>query len=88
MKAATVSVAEGKRDFSRLVKEAAENNADIVVTNRGKPMAVIVPYAEYERARKEEAVYKIMEARAAFTKSGLSSAEIRRESRKELEKRR
>ncbi|MBI4830106.1 MAG: type II toxin-antitoxin system Phd/YefM family antitoxin [Candidatus Lindowbacteria bacterium] len=41
MKAITVSVAEGKRDFSSLIREAVEKNEDIIVTKRGKPMAVI-----------------------------------------------
>ena len=52
MKTTTVTIAEGKRDFSRLIKEAAEKNEDIVVTKRGKPMAVIVSYDEYRHSRK------------------------------------
>ncbi|MFQ5441598.1 MAG: type II toxin-antitoxin system Phd/YefM family antitoxin, partial [Thermodesulfobacteriota bacterium] len=42
MKTVTVTIADGKRDFSRLITEAAEKNEDIVVTKRGKPMAVII----------------------------------------------
>ena len=88
MKTITVTIAEGKRDFSRLIKEAAERNEDIVVTKRGKPMAVIVPYMEYQHSKKVEAHQKILESRAAFAGAGVSAAEVYRESREELEIRR
>ena len=87
MRTITVTVAEGKRDFSRLIKEAAEKNEDIVVTKRGKPTAVIVPYRDYQHSKKVEAHQKILESRAAFVKAGVSAAEIYRESREELERR-
>ncbi len=87
MKTTTVTIAEGKRDFSRLIREAAEKNEDIVVTKRGKPMAVIVSYDEYRHSRKVEAHRKILESRAAFVKAGVSADEVYRESREELERR-
>jgi len=87
MKTVTVTVAEGKRDFSRLIKEAVEKNEDIVVTKRGKPMAVIVPYGEYQHAKKVKAHQKILESRATFTRAGVSAAAVYRESRKGLERR-
>jgi prevent-host-death family protein len=86
MKTITVTIAEGKRDFSRLIKEAAEKSEDIVVTKRGKPMAVIIPYDVYRHSRKVEAHQKILESRAAFAKAGVSAAEVYRASREALEK--
>jgi len=88
MKTFAVTVPEGKRDFSRLIKEAAESNGDIVVTKRGKPVAVIVPYEGYQHTKKVEAYQKILESRAAFVKAGVSAAEVYRESRQELERKR
>jgi prevent-host-death family protein len=88
MKTITVTVAEGKRDFSRLIKEAVEKSEDIVITKRGKPMAVIVSYKEYQSARKAEARQKILKSRAAFIKAGVSAGEVYKESRQELERRR
>ena len=87
MKTTTVSIAEGKRDFSRLINKAAEKSEDIVVTKRGKPMAVIVPYDDYRLSRKVEGRQKILDSRAAFIKAGVSASEAYRESRKELERR-
>ncbi len=82
----TVNVAEGKKGFSRLVRQAAEGNKEIVVTKRGKPVAVIVSYDEYQRSRKVEGYRKIAEARAAFLKAGIKAEDVFRESRKQLEK--
>ncbi len=87
MKTTTVTIAEGKRDFSRLIKEAAERKEDIVVTKRGKPMAVIVSYGEYQHSRKVGAHQKILESRAVFVKAGVSAAEVCKESREDLDRR-
>ena len=56
------------------------------MTKRGKPVAVIVPYEEYQRSRRVEGYMKIMEAREAFLKSGILSNEVFKESKKQLEK--
>ncbi len=87
MKTETVSVAEGKRGFSRLIQQAIDKNEEIVVTKRGKPVAVILSYQEFQRSKKMEGYRKIAEARAEFAKSGIRSDEVFRESRGQLEKR-
>jgi prevent-host-death family protein len=86
MKSTTVNVAEGKKEFSRLIREAFEKNEEIVVTKRGKPVAVIVSYEEHQRSKKVEGYRKIVEARAAFLKAGIRADEVFRESKKQLEK--
>ena len=88
MKTITVTIAEGKKEFSRLIKEATEKKENIVVTRRGKPMAVIISYEEYQHSRKVGAYQKILDSREAFVKAGISADEVYRKSRKELEKRR
>jgi prevent-host-death family protein len=88
MKTATVSIAEGKRDFSRLIKDMAESKSDVVVTKRGAPVAVIVPYDEYMRSHKIEAQQKILESRALFARAKISADGVYRESRRKLEGRR
>lgn len=82
-----VTIAEGKKIFSRLVNEAAEKDEDIVITKRGKPMAVIVSYKEYRHAKKVEAYNKIIESRAAFVRAGVSADDVYKESKKQLENR-
>jgi prevent-host-death family protein len=86
MKNETVTVAEGKKGFSRLIREAMDKNEEIVVTKRGKPVAVILSYEEYQRSKRMKGYRKIAEARAEFAKSGIRSDEVFRESREQLEK--
>lgn len=83
----SVSIAEGKKSFSRLIQDAVEKNEDIVVTKRGEPVAVIVPYGEYLHSRKAEAYKKILESRKVFLKAGVKAEDVYRESKKQLEER-
>jgi len=86
MKGTTVSIAEGKKGFSRLIQDALEKKEEVIVTKRGRPVAVIVPYEEYKHSKRVEGYRKIMEARKAFLKAGVLAEEIFKESRKQLEK--
>ncbi len=82
----SVTVAEGKKGFSRFIKDVAERDEEIVITKRGRPVAVIVPYGRYQHSKRIEGCRKIMEAREAFCKIGASADEIYQESRGQLEK--
>jgi len=44
----TISVSEAKNKLSALLKWAVENQDEVVIESRGRPKAVILPYAEYE----------------------------------------
>lgn len=87
MERTTVSVAEGKKNFSRLLERARSKREKITITKRGYPIAVIVPYDEYKRSRRFDAYRKIMEARKKFSKAGIGAEEVFKESKKQLEKR-
>ncbi len=87
MKDTTVSIAEGKKGFSRLIQGAVEKKGRVIVTKRRKPVAVIIPYDEYQRSMRFEGFKKIMEAREAFGKAGVKATDIYEESRKQLEDR-
>lgn len=81
-----ISIAEGKKRFSSLMRDAVEDNKEFIVTKRGKPVAVIIPYEEYKHSKRLEGYKKIMEARETFLKSGVSADDVFHESRKQLEK--
>lgn len=87
MKTMTVSIVEGKKGFSRLIDDAVKKKEDIIVTKRGKPVVVLVPYDEYRHSMRMEGYRKIMESRSAFLKTAISAGEVFKESRKQLEKR-
>ena len=86
MQSASVSIADGKRDLSRLIKAANAKKQDIVLTNRGKPVAVLVPYGEYRRSRRAESFQRVMEARNVFVAAGVRADEVYRETKNQLEK--
>jgi len=44
----TCSIAKAKNELPRLVHEA-EERSPVIITRRGKPVAVIVPYEDYKR---------------------------------------
>ena len=88
MNTTTVSIAEGKKGFRRLIQDTLDKKENIIVTRRGKPVAVIVPYDEYNRTLRLEGYRKIMEARDIFHNSGINADAVYQESRKELEERR
>lgn len=86
MKTSIISIAEGKRRFSKIIEETQKTKEEVVVTKRGKPVAVIVPYEEFKRSKRLEGYKKIMDAREAFLKTGLNSKEVFKESRRQLER--
>lgn len=82
-----VTIADGKKGFSRLIDRAAKDKEDVIITKRGRPVAVIVPYEQYQHDRRTHGLSQIIEAREALSKSGLRADEIIREQRTELERR-
>jgi len=88
MKSTVVSIAEGKKGFSRLVRDTLEKKGEIVVTKRGKPVAVILPYEEYQQSKRVEGYRKISKARETFLETGISADKVLKESRSQLEKNR
>jgi prevent-host-death family protein len=87
MKSTSVTVAEGKKGFSRLIRDALEKKEEIIVTKRGKPVAVILPYEEYQQSKRIEGYKKIMETRGVFLKANIGADEIFKGSRRQLEER-
>jgi len=87
MKTTMIGIAEGKKGFSRLIHDTQKKKEEIVITRRGKPVAVIIPYEEYQHFKRIEGYKKIMEARGTFLKIGLLADEVFKESKKQLEKR-
>ena len=62
----TVSVSEAREQFSSFIKWAEQNQDDVVIQNRGKSRAVIIPYVDYrllqsarEQQRKQEAIEEL-----------------------------
>jgi prevent-host-death family protein len=61
-----VSAREANQAFSRILQEA-EGGEKIVITRRGKPVAVLAPYAADRTREREEAIERAI----ALMKKGL-----------------
>ncbi|MCP4666610.1 MAG: type II toxin-antitoxin system Phd/YefM family antitoxin [Deltaproteobacteria bacterium] len=85
MNTLNVSISEGKKDFTKIIRASEQKKQKIIVSRRGNPVAIILPYEEYEKSRKTEALQKIKEARAIYGQSGIKAHKIYGISRKELE---
>lgn len=87
MKEQRVSIAEGKKYFSRLIKDSFERQERIIITRRGEPVAILLPYNLFIRNQKKDAYEKIMAARSRYHQTNLKANEVFEASRKELEER-
>jgi len=80
-----VSVAEAKRDLTKLLREAEEKRMEIVVTRRRVPYMTIVRYEDYVRLSRIQAYLDLVRISQRLKSSGLKTSEIYEESRRELE---
>lgn len=88
MKSAIFSIAEGKKRFSEIIKIAEKSGEGVIISRRGSPVAVILPYSKYAEARKKEAISMIAALRKEYRRHNVSAEKIYKASRTELEARR
>ncbi|MCS6903437.1 MAG: type II toxin-antitoxin system Phd/YefM family antitoxin [Candidatus Bipolaricaulota bacterium] len=89
MTAKRVSVAEGKRDFTQLLKEAREKQMPILIFNEREDefAGAILSPQEYERYEKLNACFEALRLSKKFEHLALNVPELVRRSRQELEER-
>ena len=78
-----VSIAKAKSGFSQLLKHA--RSEPVIVTRRGKPDSVILPYDEYEDLRRLRAYSNMVRLSHELRDSGVMASELYEASRGELE---
>lgn len=81
-----VTIVEGKRDFTRIVKKVSEDAEDIIITKRGKPVVVLLCYREYKEMKRLRSYLKMLQISESLKKYQITATQIYEESRKELEK--
>ena len=81
-----VTIVEGKRDFTRIVKKVSEDAKDIVITKRGKPVVVLLSYTEYKEMKRLRSYLKMLQISESLKKYQITATQIYEESRKELER--
>ncbi len=80
-----VTISDGKKDFTGLIRESVINGEDIVITKRGHAVAALLPYKEYEDLKKLKTYLKMLELSKDMHKAGIKAKEIYAASKKELE---
>ena len=71
-----VPIGQVKRDISELVNRVAYGDERVILTSRGKPKAVLVSIADYERIQREQVNDRIAHWQAWVAESGKLTAEI------------
>lgn len=78
-----VSIAEAKSGFSELLKRARREL--VIITRRGEPDAVILPFEEYERLQRLRAYSSMVRLSRELVGVGVTATELYEASRRELE---
>jgi len=81
-----VAIGEGKRDFTGIVKKVSEHAEDIIITKRGEPVVVLIPYKEYQEIKRLRSYLKMLQISENLEKYQITATQIYEESRKELER--
>ena len=84
MKELIVSTREMSRGFTKLLRLVVKKGAEVTITSRGKPVAVLCPYEQYRKAIRKRALDRLMELADRHLK-GVSLGETYYSSRADLE---
>ena len=82
-----ISIAEARKDFSALLKRAREE--PVIITRRGEPAAVILPFDEYARLQRLKAysTSTMVPLSQEMKEIDIRATELYEASRRELEER-
>ncbi len=80
-----VTISNGKKDFTGLIRESVAKNEDIVITKRGQPVAALLPYKEYTDLKKLRTYLRMLEISSEMHKTGIKAKDVYAASKKELE---
>ena len=80
-----VTISDGKKGFTALIKESVAKNEDIVITKRGHPVAALLPYKEYTDLKKLRTYQKMLEISKKMQKTGIKAKDVYAASKRELE---
>lgn len=80
-----VSISEAKSGFCEFLKRAQKE--PVIVTRRGEPDAVILPFDEYGRLQRLRAYSSMVRLSRELEGVGVTATELYEASRKELEDR-
>ena len=80
-----VSIAQGKKEFTKIIRDSSQSERNVIITKRGVPTAVIMSFDAYQRLKRRALFAEAMDLRKKFSQSGVSAQEAYRESKRMLE---
>ena len=81
-----ISVAQGKKDFTKIIRNSSQSDNNVIITKRGTPTAVIMSFDDYQRLKRRALYAELMDLRKKLSRSGITAQEAYKESRRTLEK--
>ena len=79
-----MSTREMSRRFTKLLRLVVEEGAEVTITSRGRPVAILCPYEQYRKIMRKRALERLMELADKHLK-GLTLEETYYSSREDLE---
>ncbi len=86
MKDIEVSVAKGKKEFTKIIRDSSQSEGNVIITKRGKPAAVIMSFENYQKMNRMARFAELIELKKRFSKSGVSAKDVYEESKRMLER--
>jgi len=80
-----VSVAQGKKEFTKIIRDSSQGKGNVIVTKRGTPAAVIMSFDAYQKLKRRALYAELMDLRKRLSKGGVSAQEAYRKSKRKLE---
>ena len=76
-----ISVAQGKKEFTKIIRESSQSEGNVIITKRGSPAAVIMSFEAYRKLKKRAVYAELMGLRKRLSKSGVSAQEVYQKSK-------
>jgi len=80
-----ISVAQGKKEFTKIIRHSSINEGNIIITKRGTPTAVIMSFDAYQKLKRRAVYAELMDLRKRLSQAGVSAQEVHQESKRMLE---
>ena len=81
-----ISIAQSKKDLTKIVRDISNKEGNVIITRRGTPAAVLMPFDAYQRLKKMAVYAETIALRKRLVQSNVTSQKVYRESRGMLEK--
>ena len=82
-----VTISDGKKDFTGIIKDFTAKNKNIIITKRGQPVAALLPYKEFTDMKRLKTYLKMLEISAEMRKTGIKAKDVLKETKRGLDRR-